>query len=719
MKKRLFVAALAIFLVFAMCVPAFAAWTYPTTAPTNLTDLMDTTATPIYSAQATAAPTIDGTVDDVWEKAATFTSGKYSVSTLWDENNVYILETRQDNTISGTTDNDKITSWDPGFDYSLFVFATPATMANNACAPIAIYVSPSTTLNGKAAGEIEPAFVTMRKLLFTNISTGAQTKPFSGADANVKAQREKITAYLTRTATGYQTEMSIPWSALCFGNTAATGDNAYVPTLGDVVGFRAYGYQKGTGDSGTGNYTTDTGSDNGGFTPLNLVKRAPSAVIDINSVAEFKDFIEEAAAGNTFGGKTINLNVNVDLNPGWDASVVKDANGLYTLPEPAAYEWPMIPQFSGIFDGNGHTISGIYVEPKTTTKNEYYVAPFQTLKNGTIKNTAFVNSFVCADGSTGRNANATSQKIGGVVGNAMNGALLENLYVDVTVWATSTNYHYEGGVAAETSENYSVFRNIVANGVVGSSLPGTGATAVNTHADTCPYALLSQLNWKTGVLLDQVVIAGEIHAAAGNKNTDPYGYNTKFKSDDMQTGYKASNCVVGKFDTFEAATAAGAVLNKAGTATNTYVYSPVLGGIAPATVVHLFDYNLAVQQKAAYKLADKNSVEHDVIDVRLLTTVNDLEVCNRIGYKVSVKTGSAEAVEKVITVSEVYSSIQAAGATITAAELGGKYISALVLQGVSATENVTITVTPVKVIGETTYEDPTPYVINVAAGVIQ
>ena len=712
MKKRVFSILIAALLAVAMCVPAFA-WSYPTSpAPTNLMDLKDADAPQLYGVQVATAPTIDGNVDDVWDKASNYASGGYSISILWDNDNIYLLETRTDNVIVGTTGNDTVTQWNPAFDMSLFTFATSATMENNKCAMVAVYIAPSTELNGKAVGETDVAYVSMRELIFTNISNGSQSKPWSASDANVRAQREKISAACARTATGYLNEVCIPWSALCFGNTAAVDDNAYEPALDDQIGFRGYYYQKGTGDSGNTIYTGSTGGDNGGFNIVNLVKRAPSLTIDIDNAADFKDIIEEAANGNNFAGYTINLKANIDLNPGWNGNVTINGSS-YTPPDPAAYEWPVIPSFAGTLNGNGHTLSGIYLEDSATT-----LAPITTL-TGTICNLAITNSFICGTNASGRGSSlAGGSKIGGLVGNLQTGATLENIYTEATVWAVSWSAQSLGGLIAYLPANDSTIRNVVAKGVVGSSKPGAGAQDVNSSEGCRASAIIGDANWKSGVLLDQVVLAADIYLnASALASSAAYGANNKFSTGDMYR--KPSNCVNGKFATFAEAEAAGAVLNTAGTVTNTYAFSPLVGGIAPASVVHMFDYNLAVQQKSAYVLADKNSVDHSVIDIRLLSVVNDLDVCNRMGFKVSVKVGDADALERTITVSEVYTSIQAAGATVTAAELGGKYISALVLEGVSATENVAITVTPVKVIGEVTYEDPTPYVISVAAGEIQ
>ena len=754
MKKRLFTVILSLALVFAMCVPAFA-WDFPATI-TNTTDLVDTDADTAYAVRLDKrdkennliVPDItDGEIDEAWNYAIPYTldsSKPIFFHIMYDDTYVYILEVRTGEvTIKGADSGTGVRPWSN--DSTIYNIMLPAPVgASGGAGPVEVFVGPPAAMNASTAvGTTLASGISSRKFKFSGNTGTADSGSAFGFSKGYKEASSHATAaadlgfssYCTRTADGYFAETRIPFSLLNENNTTK-----YTPAEGDTWGIRFYAGRNGeslssayvTGAFASGAkyaicnaYHLHNGNDDrtaitieaAGYAPLktatNTVRYdASSRTFNLTSVTDFKWFLDRASTdGYTFKHFTLCMEDNIDLNPGWDGKVTVNGSS-YTLPDPAAYEWPVIPSFAGTINGNGHTLSGIYLEDPAAT-----LAPITTL-TGTIRNLAITNSFICGTHASGRGTNlAANGKIGGLVGNLQTGALLENIYMDATVWAVSYSAQFLGGLVAYVPANDNTIRNVVAKGVVGSSKPGTGAQDVNSSGGCRASAIIANVNWKTGVLLDQVVLASDIYLnASALSSSAAYGANNKFSTTDMYR--KPSNCVNGIFATFAEAEAAGAVLNKAGTATNTYVYSPVLGGIAPATVVHLFDYNLAVQKKDTYTLEYKGE-NYSVTDLRLLTTVDDLDVCNLIGFKVSVKVGSREPIEKSFSVSRVYTSVEAAGATITAAELGGKYISALVVEGVSATEDVTVTVTPIKIIAETTYEDPTPYTIRLVNGEFQ
>ena len=64
-----------------------------------------------------------------------------------------------------------------------------------------------------------------------------------------------------------------------------------------------------------------------------------------------KILADNGTSKRPFSGDTIKLDADIDLNPGWDASTgVAPAN-----------VWPAVKTyFCGTFDGQGHTVKGIY-----------------------------------------------------------------------------------------------------------------------------------------------------------------------------------------------------------------------------------------------------------------------------------------------------------------------------------------------------------------------
>ena len=117
------------------------------------------------------------------------------------------------------------------------------------------------------------------------------------------------------------------------------------------------------------------------------------------------------SGSDNFKDKTIKLGANIDVNPGWTAGSSAPAN-----------EWIPISSFAGTFDGNGKTISGIYVNTSTTNAGMFAV----TANTSTVKNLKLVNSYFYSD--------ADNARLGSVVGNL--GGTLDTVYSSAIVEGT-------------------------------------------------------------------------------------------------------------------------------------------------------------------------------------------------------------------------------------------------------------------------------------------
>lgn len=155
-------------------------------------------------------------------------------------------------------------------------------------------------------------------------------------------------------------------------------------------------------------------------------------VFFIEDAADFLGLAEiYANFGDKFAGKTIELTADIDLNPGWDATVTVDATSkAVTLPATPANVFGGITEFQGTFDGRGHTVKGLYVYGAEVA------GQFGFIHKGTgdfvFKNTAFVNGLIYASVKSGN----TSNEGLGLVGSYNDGAgtmLIENIYSDVNV----------------------------------------------------------------------------------------------------------------------------------------------------------------------------------------------------------------------------------------------------------------------------------------------
>ncbi|HBF15460.1 MAG TPA: hypothetical protein DDW30_07250 [Clostridiales bacterium] len=148
---------------------------------------------------------------------------------------------------------------------------------------------------------------------------------------------------------------------------------------------------------------------------------------ELNANGNNSDLATVDASLKKFAGKTIHLTKDIDLNPEWVASETAPTN-----------VWTNVSYkcFTGMFDGAGHTISGIYLKG---TAN--HTGIFGNPKGGTaeapvgVKNLAITNSYVTS------NANNFGGLFGAVPASEANKnphILIENVYMDVHQVSTLT-----------------------------------------------------------------------------------------------------------------------------------------------------------------------------------------------------------------------------------------------------------------------------------------
>ena len=128
-----------------------------------------------------------------------------------------------------------------------------------------------------------------------------------------------------------------------------------------------------------------------------------------------------AATGKTFEGKTVKLGNDIVVNSG---------NAENWKENPPTENWFAISGFAGTFDGQGHTISGVYLK-KNTSKQGLFGS---TTKTAVVKNFKLTNSYFEAKAE--EIAANGSNALGSVVGSAS--GVVENIYSDAIVVNTST-----------------------------------------------------------------------------------------------------------------------------------------------------------------------------------------------------------------------------------------------------------------------------------------
>ena len=166
------------------------------------------------------------------------------------------------------------------------------------------------------------------------------------------------------------------------------------------------------------------------------------------------------ASMKIFLGKTVHITADIDLNPGWTAGATAPLNKWLA----ESYHC-----FTGMIDGGGHTISGIYL---STTVN--HTGIFGNLKGGTeekpvgVKNLAIVNSYITS------NQNCFGGLFGAFPSTEANKnrfALIENVYLDIEQIFTY-------GTGTYVKDTY--VNNAHTGGIVGYISPGNTVTIRNT-----------------------------------------------------------------------------------------------------------------------------------------------------------------------------------------------------------------------------------------------
>ena len=172
------------------------------------------------------------------------------------------------------------------------------------------------------------------------------------------------------------------------------------------------------------------------------------------------------SACDKFEEKTIKLGADIVMNGG------NAANWASAAPE---FKWNPIKNFYGTFDGQGHTISGIYLD----TNSSYAGLFSKTMPGSVIKNFKVTNSYF--------NSKADMASLGSIAGEM--GGTMDTVYSDAIVTANGTqvggmvgranysgkhtfvinNCWFDGSVSVHTKE----WKNIYAGGVVGCHVQGT------------------------------------------------------------------------------------------------------------------------------------------------------------------------------------------------------------------------------------------------------
>jgi len=213
----------------------------------------------------------------------------------------------------------------------------------------------------------------------------------------------------------------------------------------------------------------------------------------ISTAAELYGFANLVNDGTTTANAVLTANIEVNEN-------VLNANG--SLNGTPTYSWTPIGtnanQFNGTFDGNNHTISGLYFN--NTTKSNYpdggkYVGLIGYANVATIKNVGVVGSYIWA-----------YENVGGICGYCYSAnTIITNCYNTGTVsgsstsvggicgfYGTQTNCHNTGTVTGSSNVggvcgSAGILTNCYNTGTVSGSSSGVGGICGNSGTQTNSY----------------------------------------------------------------------------------------------------------------------------------------------------------------------------------------------------------------------------------------
>lgn len=233
---------------------------------------------------------------------------------------------------------------------------------------------------------------------------------------------------------------------------------------------------------------------------------------NISNPKELAGLAELVNAGNDFSGKTIILTDDMHLSSGINWLPI----GNFSNP------------FSGIFNGNGHDISGIYIKRESSYQGLFgHIKSSQisdvVLKEGYVKgldNVGALVGYVSGEGNVIKNCsnlNTTIDSlgchIGGLVGHVFENSvsILENLYNTGNV---SGGYEGTGGIAGRLEKNSKLSKsynigNIKMKGKNQFRIYAGGVVGVNRGTTEYSYNLGRIENYGTGHFVYSGGIAGQ------------------------------------------------------------------------------------------------------------------------------------------------------------------------------------------------------------------
>lgn len=234
----------------------------------------------------------------------------------------------------------------------------------------------------------------------------------------------------------------------------------------------------------------------------------PYMIPDLETLERFRDMVN---AGNDYNGKYIILTNDIVINPG-----VFDENGGYTPADSeSAEQWEPIGSakdnpFLGTLDGNGHTISGLYINaPDMDYQGLFGYLGDDTAEGAEVKNIGVVNSFI-----KGKDA------VGCIAG--ISYGTLSNIYTTGTVVGSSA----VGGIIGDnagTVQNSYIAGMVTGSDAVGSIIGSNAGTVQNCYYNSEIFTGVDTTAGVTGKTTSEFASGEVAHMLQGAQQEQVWG----------------------------------------------------------------------------------------------------------------------------------------------------------------------------------------------------
>jgi len=203
----------------------------------------------------------------------------------------------------------------------------------------------------------------------------------------------------------------------------------------------------------------------------------------ISSKAELYGLAEMVNEGTTFAGQYIVLSGDITVNSSDAAGYKTTAPDYAWLPIGRMLTSDTYAGFAGTFNGNGHSISGLYAENSSQSVHggtKWYIGLFGAINGGTVENVTVTNSYFEGDYhvasvvgmavdanlyavSTDAIVVANQGHAGGIIGTAKNATTIEHCWFNGNVTAKGS---FSGAITSFVSGSGAAIRHCLSTGTI-------------------------------------------------------------------------------------------------------------------------------------------------------------------------------------------------------------------------------------------------------------